>query len=466
MRKQILFLFLTLGLVLSAVPVPAAALEPQALSSNEAVIDFPNTLTFRAQLQADAEIKTVVLEYGTTQLTCGEVIAKAFPQFTPGRQVNVEWTWDMRQSGSLPPGAKIWWRWRVTDANGKETLSDTSNVTWLDSTHQWQTISDKNLNLHWYQGSQAFAGDILQAAKGGLALNEKSAGLKPDGAIDLYIYSSYTDLGDAILYEPSWTGGQAFPENNIVIIGISTDNLEWGKGATVHELTHVLVGHLTFSCLGDVPTWLNEGLAVYSEGRLDPTSQLQLEDAIQNDTLLSVRSLSGGFSEISDKANLSYSESYSIVKFLIETDGQPKMTELLTSLRDGTTIDDALTKVYGYNVEGLEDAWRAGIGAKARALVPNPTATPEPTYVPTIIPIAGVPLAVTPTPFAVPTSSIGDPTKEPANFPALPSAPATDNLYLFGAFALLCLCCGLVVVIMIVAVVYFVRRGKKGGEHA
>ena len=40
-----------------------------------------------------------------------EVIAKAFPEFTPGQTINAEWTWEMRQSGSLPPGAQLWWRW-------------------------------------------------------------------------------------------------------------------------------------------------------------------------------------------------------------------------------------------------------------------------------------------------------------------------------------------------------------------
>src|SRR4026207_2476193 len=117
------------------------------------------------------------------------------------------------------------------------------------------------------------------------------------------------DRKEAILYEPSWTGGQAFPDQNIVILGISPADIDWGRDAIVHELTHVLVGHLTFSCLGDVPTWLNEGLAVYSEGELDPASELQLEDAIQDNTLLTVRSLSSGFSEVEDKAYLSYSQS-------------------------------------------------------------------------------------------------------------------------------------------------------------
>src|SRR4029453_10889858 len=110
-------------------------------------------------------------------------------------------------------------------------------------------------------------------------------------------------------------------------------------------------------------TWLNEGLAVYSEGELDPSSERQLEDAIRDDTLLSVRSLSSGFSEVSDKAYLSYSQSYSITKFLVETYGQAKMTSLLLHLKDGLTIDEALTQTYGFNVEGLEGAWREAIDA-------------------------------------------------------------------------------------------------------
>jgi hypothetical protein len=460
MQKRLLLMFLILGLVFLACPSGVGAITPLDVRADEAVIDFPNAITFRAQFNSDATINSVVLEYGSEQLTCGEVIAKAFPQFTPDTRVDVEWTWEMRQSGSLPPGAAIWWRWRVTDANGKETVSETKTVTWLDSTHNWQTISDQDLRLHWYRGDKAFAQELLAAARAGLDLNAKSAGLKPDGIIDLYIFADTSDLKDAVLYEPTWTGGQAFPEHNIVIIGIAQSDIDWGKDAIVHELTHVLVGHLTFSCLGDVPTWLNEGLAVYSEGGLDPVSQEQLDEAIRQDTLLTVRSLSGGFSEVSDKAYLSYSESYSIVKFLVETYGQEKMTALLVSLRDGTTVDDALVNVYAFDVDGLEDGWRAGIGAKARAAVPNPTATPQPTFVPTIVPVSGVPLAVTPTPFVVPTSSVGD-----GGEPSLPGPSGDDPLLILG-IVLGLLCCCLLVVAIVGLVIYFVSRGRKGGRNA
>lgn len=456
MQRSILALILSLSLLTftSAFASPAAS-----VTNNEVTLNFPESATFRATITGETDITSVVLEYGNKQQTCGDVIAKAFPQFTPGKTVNAEWIWEMRQSGSLPPGAQLWWRWRITDATGNETLTETKTTTWLDGVHQWQTVNtgdSQNVRLHWYQGDQAFANDLAQAAAGGLKFNETQSGLKADAPIDLYIYANTTDMQDAILYEPSWTGGQAFPDQNIVILGISKAELDWGKDAIVHELTHVLVGHLTFSCLGDVPTWLNEGLAVYSEGGLDPQSQQQLDEAIRNNTLLTVRSLSGGFSEVADKAYLSYSESYSIAKFLIETYGQEKMTALLVGLRDGLTIDEALTQTYGFNVDGLEDAWRKAIGAQPRT-VSAPTAQPTPTFVPTIVPVGGVPVIAQVTVTPVPTSS----------FESQPTVtPGTGYIPGGLLFVLLALCCVLLLLIGVAALGFFLyNQNRKGGKN-
>ena len=435
--------------------------------NNEIILEFPETATFRATFTDDVDITAVVLEYGNEQETCGEVIAKAFPQFTPGKTVNAEWTWEMRQSGSLPPGTTLWWRWRVTNANGKETVSETKTGTWLDDVHDWKIMNNgdsQRLRLHWYEGDQNFAVDLAKAAYDGLQFNESQSGLKADTPIDIYIYASNDDLRDAILYEPSWTGGQAFPDQDIVILGISDADLDWGRDAIVHELTHVLVGHLTFSCLGDVPTWLNEGLAVYSEGELDSPSQRQLEDAIRDDTLLTVRSLSGSFSEVSDKAYLSYSQSYSITRFLVETYGQDKMTALLLALRDGMTIDDALIQIYGFDIDGLEDAWRQAIGAQPQPVAPSgatsaqPTAQPTPTFVPTIVPVSGAPLAQQSTPTRIPTSSFDS---TPATeIPARTAPPLGLSLILLGVCCIMLLLIGVLILGVVVS-----RQNREGGKN-
>jgi len=458
MKPTHFFLMISLLLISLAFTAPTrASAAPDAdVINDQPILNFPDSLTFHAALESVQPINSIILEYGTNELTCGTVIAKAFPQFTPGTTVNAKWTWEMRQSGSLPPGATIWWRWRYTDKSGQEYVSTQKTITWLDSKHDWQTVTSGFINLHWYSGNQAFAQDLLNAAETGLARLQNDAGLQADSPIDLYIYANSDDMKDAILYEPSWTGGMAFSDHNIVIIGISQRDLEWGRVTIAHELTHVLVGHLTFSCLGDVPTWLNEGLAVFSEGGLDPASESQLNDAISSDQLLSVRSLSGGFSEVPDRAYLSYSQSYSIVKFLIETYGQDKMNSLLIALRDGTTIDDALLEIYGFNVEGLEDAWRDAIGAAPQAASTQPTVQPTPTFVPTYVPYAGAPLAVTPTPYAVPTSSTnGEPYQPPTS-----SGPPLPLTLMLAA-----VCCILVLLIGVLALGAYLAYQKRKGDN-
>jgi hypothetical protein len=421
MRLKTLLFILTIGLLLATFVLPApraaSAAHRAIVTDDQPTLNFPESITFRATIESSAPVTAVVLEYGTDQLTCGIVVAKAFPQFTPGAAVNAEWTWEMRQSGSLPPGASLWWRWRYTDETGAESVSEKKSLIWLDSVHEWQSVTSGPLNLHWYSGDHAFAEDLLSAGERGLARLQNDAGLQPDGSIHLYIYANTADMKDAILYEPAWTGGMAYPDHDIVIIGISPGDLEWGRETIAHELTHVLVGHLTFSCLGDVPTWLNEGLAVYAEGGLDSDSQSQLDEAIRNDELISLRSLSGGFSEVPSRAYLSYSQSYSLVKFLVETYGQDKMNALLIDLRNGRTIDEALLQAYGFDIDGLENAWRTAIGAAPNTASVQATAQPSPTFVPTYAPFAGEPVLVTPTPYIVPTSSIAQPTPQPGGPP-------------------------------------------------
>jgi hypothetical protein len=132
MQKKIIALIVGL----SFLNFTTAFTYPHAIvTNNESVLNFPESVTFSATVTSDSEIRSIVLEYGNEQQTCGEVIAKAFPQFSPGQTVEAEWTWEMRQSGSLPPGASLWWRWRITDANGSETLSETKTTTWLDDVH-------------------------------------------------------------------------------------------------------------------------------------------------------------------------------------------------------------------------------------------------------------------------------------------------------------------------------------------
>ena len=407
--RSTVFILLLLLLLLGGLVLPARAQSNVQVISNAASLTFPNSLDFKAEFQSGANITSVVLKYGVNQLTCGTVEAEAFPTFTPGTDVKVDWTWEMLQSGSLAPGTTVWWQWQVVDASGTQFTSPIQVVLWLDNTHPWQVITGGNINLHYYNGGASFGQQFHDAAAKALARLTQDVGVGTTSPVDIYIYADTSDLQSSILFAPSWAGGQAFPEDNIVIIGISPDQLDWGKSTEAHELTHVLVGHLTFSCLGFIPTWLNEGLAVYGEGGPQAGEQALFDQAKSANQLPSLQSLTGRFSAESNRADISYAEAYSVVNFMIKTYGRDKMTTLLLDLRDGQTMDAALQAVYGFDADGLEDAWRTSIGASALPETHHPLLLPTPTVVPTFVPVGAAPpaAAVVSTPHTGPGAGFG-----------------------------------------------------------
>jgi hypothetical protein len=472
MPRSRIFVFILLLILVGGLVMPVAAQSGLQVVSNTASLTFPDSILFSAEFQAGANITAVVLEYGVNQLTCGTVHAEAFPAVTAGTDGKVSWTWHMLQSGSLPPGSTIWWRWQVTDSNGTQFTSPQKTILWLDAIHPWKVITGGNINLHYYNGDASFGRQLHDAAIQGLDRLSHDVGLTTNSPVDIYIYANSTDMQAAVLYAPSWSGGQPFPESNIVIIGIPTDQLDWGKSTEAHELTHVLVGHLTFSCLGFIPLWLDEGLATYGEGGGQAAEQVQFDQAKAANQLPSLRSLTGAFSAESSRALLSYAVAYHVVDFLIKTYGRDKMIALLVDLRDGQTIDQALQAVYGFDMDGLETAWRTANGAKPLAGSSQPTPVPTPTVVPTYVPIGAAPVAAavtaTPQPIqpaatATPAEampgglpSTGTPTGVPSNA-ANPSSLGKGNITTVLEVGLACL---VILVLFAGLVLFLIVRGQ------
>ena len=83
-----------------------------------------------------------------------------------------------------------------------------------------------------------------------------------------------------------------------------------------------------------------------------------------------------------------------MVNFMIKTYSRDKMTSLLLDLKNGQTIDQALQSVYGFDENGLENAWRKSIGTKLLSGSGQPTPIPTPTIIPTYVPISAAPVAV------------------------------------------------------------------------
>ncbi len=176
--------------------------------------------------------------------------------------------------------------------------------------------------------------------------------------VKLFIYASTEDLQGAMIFPQEWTGGVAYPRYGTIAIGIAPNNLSWGKRAVAHELTHLVIHQMTFNPYISLPVWLNEGLAMYTEGALEAGLSVYLGKAVAENSLISVRSLSSPFSAYREESSLSYAQSYSLVEFLISNYGQGKMLGLLNTFGEGSSYDGALKKVYGFDMDGLDTLWR------------------------------------------------------------------------------------------------------------
>lgn len=349
-----------------ALPVSPPQVQGEiTLLSSTTEVEYPLALTFTVEAESPAEITDVELEYKIDKITTVVLTTQITPDFVPASRVKASSKLVMKKLGGLPPGTEIIYRWKIEDAEGRSLETEPATVIFDDSRYPWTTLSEGNVTLYWYQGDQAFVQELMDATQAALEMLVVDTGAELQRSVKIYIYAAYGDLRGAMVYPQEWTGGVAFTEFGIVAIGISPNNLEWGKRAIAHELAHLVTYQMTYNPYGDLPTWLNEGLSMYAEGDPTPSEETILGDAIRQHKLVSVRSLSSSF-PARGEVSLYYVESYSLVKFLIDTYDSGTMLQLLNTFKQGRSYDGALLEVYGFDTDGLDDAWRASLGLEPR----------------------------------------------------------------------------------------------------
>ena len=365
--KRILICILLLSAILlsTIAPAPVESATSDIALASSVQISYPTSITFQIEARSSASIIQLRLYYVVDRQNYASVVSESWPAFNPATSIVTQWIWDMRKS-SLPPGARVEYWWAALDAAGGTAETEHFLLEFSDDRYEWQSINDGPVTLFWYSGSDLFANSLMDAAIEGLTRIENNTGAVPQGDVRIYIYASAQDLQDANLFAPQWEGGVNFTGYGIIAIGVSTSRLEYGKRAVPHELTHWVVDQITFNNYGaGLPIWLEEGLATYGEGTLSPDYQYALDNAIRNNKLISVRSLSSPFSAIPEEAYISYGESNSIVTFLIENYGKDNMKKLLSIFQQGSDYDEALQQVYGFDQDGLDVLWRQSLNLTA-----------------------------------------------------------------------------------------------------
>ncbi|WP_420643643.1 peptidase MA family metallohydrolase [Candidatus Leptofilum sp.] len=392
--------FAVLSFIIFTAASPVAAQNPPEITINEALVRYPFTVNFQLFATHEVDVESVTLIYGLNGRSCQQGSVRQLVNMPESTTIFAFWDWQLTESGSLPPGVTVWWEWEIVDVAGNLFTVERQEAVIEDDNHDWLSAQSGDVTVHWYLGDNSFGQSLLREATDGLERLENELGLPAIEPVSLWFYPTAADVRKVIFNVPEWTGGVAFPEYNATVLGVAPGELDWAGRIVPHELTHLVEGMLTFNCRGvRLPTWLSEGLARFAEGEPEPSEVAQVELALQNGRLPTLRSLSDGFSAFSDSASEAYTQSGQVVKYLIDTYGPKPMNELLLAMQVGQSADEALLAIYGLDTNGVDAAWRTAVG-----FAPTPTSAADaislqatPTQIATVA-LGGVPMLDTPTP--------------------------------------------------------------------
>jgi hypothetical protein len=292
------------AILLLATGITVVADSGIAVLSNEYESAFGDHVTFSLVAESDTPLVETTLRYrrGNGPLTTRVPVA-----VVPGKRIEVEYVRNLER-GEIPPGTAITYYWTIADQEGAVLRTEPTTFICDDDRFDWQSIESDGITLLWYE-DPAQASMLLERATEALSRIQNEMGVSLAQPVTVYAYQSSRDMQPVIAARSEGydarvlTLGVAVSEDTLLLLGSHRD----AELTIAHELSHLVVSLATKNPYADLPRWLDEGLAMYAQGQVQSGNQLALERAIRDDTLISVRSLSG-YTGIPEEVDLFYGE--------------------------------------------------------------------------------------------------------------------------------------------------------------
>ena len=380
----VLMLAAALGSALLA-PTPALAgeIEVERLATRT---DDPRALTFTARVRAPAGLASARLEYSVLNPD-GNVGGGGQAAVGEGPEQDLVFTLDTISSQRyIPVGSEFTYRWTLVDAEGAELTTEEQRFTFLDGRYSWQQRSEGPVTVYWYGPSDAAANLALEATANSLRETEELLEASVPYPVKVMVWRSEAEgelamrprggIFDATVI----TGGQRVAPDLLFVFQPSRDVIR-------HEAAHIVTKVAGDGPFTQVPSWLDEGTAVYMQPDPGFGYSAALGAGIRGDRTLSLRGLAAPPGD-PGRVDLFYGQSWSVVSYMLDTYGQPALAELYATVKAGNLIDDALEAVYGFDQDGLYNEWRAANGLAPIEVAERPGTSAPPPAEATVAPLA------------------------------------------------------------------------------
>lgn len=186
----------------------------------------------------------------------------------------------------------------------------------------------------------SLAREVLHTLEGQYSQIESELNYSPPDAIGVILYTQqgFADITRA----PGWVGALNDGRIRVPVQGLTGVNGELSR-VLRHELTHSFVQQKTH---GRAPTWIQEGLAQWIEGKRSDENAAVLVQIYVNGQAAPLGKLEGSWMGLPENiARYAYAWSLANVEYIIQTQGMADMDRILDKVAAGSSAEEAVREV-------------------------------------------------------------------------------------------------------------------------
>jgi len=231
---------------------------------------------------------------------------------------------------------------------------------------QWKELKGEHCIIYFEEGEK-FAKEVLSRTEiyyeqiaSDLGYQRYSDFWLWEKRCKIYLYKDHDSYVKATSSQ-SWSHGRADYRNKTVS-GYVGSNL-FLDGILPHELGHLIFRDFV-GFKGEIPLWLDEGVAQWQERARPNTvrgASVKLFDSGKLIPFKKIMSLDIRKTEDEELVRIFYTQSASMIDFLIRKYGMSKFTVFCRHLRDGKALEEALKSAYSpsiLTVDDFESEWK------------------------------------------------------------------------------------------------------------
>ena len=413
-------LLASLVALVPATPVSAGTFE---VGETRIETEDPTAVSFRLPVQSSAGLQSARLNFKVLNPD-GNIGGSGDADFAPTSTTDATFELEtITAERYIPVGSEFVIEWELTDKDGTTFVTPEERFIFLDARYDWQSRTEGNTTVFWYGDDDSNANAAFVAAASSIADTEALLQVTVPYPVKVVVWRS-EDEGNLAMRPRGaafdariLTGGQRVAPDLLFVFEPAVDVVR-------HEAAHIVTKVAGDGAFTRVPSWLDEGTAVYMQTQPGRGYSDAVDFAVQTNTPINLRSLS---SQPNDPSliNLFYGQSWSTVRFLVDEFGEQSFADLYATAKAGSTTDTALQTVYGFDTNGLYNLWREDNGLPTLDFAPTAQGTAAPVAEGTRAPLS-IPTSVAAAPRSGVTNN-ATPTSDATTAPSDVGADTSDD---------------------------------------